>query len=71
MLQVCRRSHTDRASPSYWPRGWSDGGGLNHRVVGPNGLTDDMWDEALCDLPAMKSFNKTLLCCGRLPDMEM
>lgn len=34
-------------------------GGLNHRVVVPEVLTDDMWDETICDLPAMKSLNKT------------
>ena len=34
-------------------------GGLNHRVVVPEGITDDAWDETVCDLPAVKSMNKT------------
>ena len=34
-------------------------GGLNHRVVVPEGITDDAWDETICELPAVKSFNKT------------
>ena len=34
-------------------------GGLNHRVVVPEGITDDAWDETICELPAVKSLNKT------------
>ena len=32
---------------------------VNHRVVVPEGITDDAWDETVCDLPAVKSMNKT------------
>ena len=34
-------------------------GGLNHRVVVPEGITDDAWDETISELPAVKSLNKT------------
>ena len=29
------------------------------RVVVPEGITDDAWDETVCELPAVKSLNKT------------
>jgi len=35
------------------------GGGCNHRVIVPKGITDEMWDETICDLPALKKLNKT------------
>ena len=50
-------------------------GGLNHRVIVPEGLTDDMsWDETICDVPAMKGYNKTymeLRGAARLRNMKI
>lgn len=34
----------------------------NHRVIVPEGFTDDMsWDETICDVPAMKGYNKAYM----------
>ena len=34
-------------------------GGVNIRVVVPDGQTDDTWGETLCDLPKVKSYDMT------------
>eukprot|EP00434_Breviolum_minutum_P043061 symbB.v1.2.038359.t1/scaffold5932.1/size22368/2 len=34
-------------------------GGVNIRVVVPDGQTDDTWGETLCDLPKVKSYEMT------------